>query len=405
MPTALGIVITSHRTGEGMEFFSGYPQRLLMKRTTATATATPCRTLCRCLSGALGHPLTSSDLPASAAQWEKVLRLSGDHLVTPQLRWALREQDLFSTLPTDVAEYLEAVYTLNLDKNTRCEEQLAKFIQALNSLGVRPLLLKGAAVIVGGLYPTPGERMITDIDVLIPSEHLPEILDRLAAEGYRLANGNGKPENIEEPKHLSHHHYPPIYHPDWPVTIELHLHPVPLHYGRLLGADEMFREATPLKWHGGECLLPAPVHFIVHNFIHGFLHDTKYAMKNVSLRQLFEFALASRTYGNLLDWNAIRQCCKMLGYEIALRQYLTLVGVCFGSPFTPSVTADWVERVRIEPYLIRMNLQNRAVLRMVNISCLVISRLFVLVRDPGKIKRLLDKDSYLKLRDRVFPPG
>jgi hypothetical protein len=247
------------------------------------------------------------------------VRLSGDHLVTPQLRWALREQDLFSTLPTDVAEYLEAIYTLNLDKNARCEEQLAQFIQALNSLGVRPLLLKGAAVIVGGLYPTPGERMITDIDVLIPSEHLPKILDRLAVEGYRSSGWRRQTgEYRVSPKHLTHHHYPPIYHPDWPVTIELHLHPVPLHYCRLLGTDEMFREATPLRWHGGECLLPAPVHLIVHNFIHAFLHDTKYAMKNVSLRQSFEFALASRTYGNLLDWNAIRQRCKMLGYETRL---------------------------------------------------------------------------------------
>jgi hypothetical protein len=170
---------------------------------------TPCRSLCRCLSGALGHPLNSSDLPESPAQWERVLRLSGEHLVTPQLRWALREQDLFSALPVDVAEYLEAIYTLNLDKNARCEEQLAQFIQALNSLGVRPLLLKGAGVIVGGLYPTPGERMITDIDVLIPSGHLQKILDRLAVEGYLLADGDGKPENIGEPNHLSHHHYPP----------------------------------------------------------------------------------------------------------------------------------------------------------------------------------------------------
>jgi len=112
--------------------------------------------LCRCLTGALGQPMTTSDLPASPAEWEKVLRLSSAHLVTPQLRWALREQGLFSTLPADAAEYLEAVYTLNLEKNTQCEDQLAQFIKALNCIGVRPLLLKGAAVLVGGLYPTSG---------------------------------------------------------------------------------------------------------------------------------------------------------------------------------------------------------------------------------------------------------
>ncbi|MEF8721760.1 MAG: nucleotidyltransferase family protein [Candidatus Accumulibacter delftensis] len=188
------------------------------------------------------------------------------------------------------------------------------------------------------------------------------------------------------------------------MTIELHLHPVPLHYSRLLGTDEMFREARPLRWRGGECLLPAPVHLIVHNFIHAFLHDTRYAMKNLSLRQSFEFALASHTYGNLVDWNAIGQRCKRIGYETAWRQYLTLVHVCFGSSLAPVGSVDWAERMRIEPYLIRMNLESRAVLWVVNFVCQLASRLFVLIRDPGKVKKLLYKNSYLKLRDRVFPP-
>jgi hypothetical protein len=60
--------------------------------------------------------------------------------------------------------------------------------------------------------------------------------------------------------------------------------------------------------------------------------------------------------------------------------------------------------MRIEPYLIRMNLESRAVLWVVNFVCQLASRLFVLIRDPGKVKKLLYKNSYLKLRDRVFPP-
>jgi hypothetical protein len=86
----------------------------------------------------LGQPLARSDLPANQSEWEKMLRASSAHLAAPQLRWALREQGLFSACPADVAEYLDAIYTLNLDRNLQCEDQLADFIRLLNSIDVAP---------------------------------------------------------------------------------------------------------------------------------------------------------------------------------------------------------------------------------------------------------------------------
>jgi len=221
---------------------------------------TPFRILCRCLTGALGQPLAQSDLPASPVEWEKVLRLASAHLVIPQLRWALREQGLFSALPIDVTEYLEAVHTLNLEKNDHCEDQLAHLIEAMNCIGVRPVLLKGAAVLVSRLYPSSGERMITDLDVLVPSSDLHEILAKLASVGYQGIGKKGGLVKIEHPEDFSHYHYPAIYNPDWPVTVELHVHPVAPRHGRLLTTNEYFRDATPLKWRGGDCLLPALDH-------------------------------------------------------------------------------------------------------------------------------------------------
>ncbi len=142
--------------------------------------------LCQCLSGALGQSLSPSSLPTSEERWASVLRLSGDHLVTPVLRWALREQKgLYDELPSNVVDYLEAVYALNLEKNLSCEDQLSELISDLNKIEVRPVLLKGAAMLVGGLYPTSGERMISDLDILIPEERLPDVLSRMLALGYQ----------------------------------------------------------------------------------------------------------------------------------------------------------------------------------------------------------------------------
>ena len=61
------------------------------------------------------------DLPANEAEWRSVLRLSSTHLVTPLLRRAFQEHGLVSGLPPDVLEFLDAVYTLNLDCNLHYE--------------------------------------------------------------------------------------------------------------------------------------------------------------------------------------------------------------------------------------------------------------------------------------------
>jgi hypothetical protein len=112
------------------------------------------------LSGALGQTLAQSDLPATETEWRNVLRRSCAHVVTPALRWALREQGYTSELPPDVLDFIDAVYTLNLEGNCHYEDQLAHLIWSLNEIRVRPVLLKGAAALVNGLYPTSGERMI-----------------------------------------------------------------------------------------------------------------------------------------------------------------------------------------------------------------------------------------------------
>ncbi|MBK8579975.1 MAG: nucleotidyltransferase family protein [Candidatus Accumulibacter sp.] len=318
------------------------------------------RTLCRCLTGALGQPLAPPDLPASPAEWEKVLRLSSAHLVTPQLRWALQEQgkDLISAIPADVVDYIDAIYTLNLEKTGRVKEQLAQFIQALNCLGIRPLLLKGAAVIVGGLYPTDGERMVTDIDVLIPPSSLPEILEKLASIGYQEMDNTGGLVKIRTAEALSHHHYPPLFNPDWPVTVELHVQPVLLRYGRLLSTEELFLAATPLSWPEADFLLPAPEHMIVHNIIHTFLVDTRDQMRNMSLRQSFRVC-PGQSY--------LRGSYRLGCHQGALRHdrprdsFATVSGIgesLFQLSLAKRNTVDLNQKARIWPYVVRQNLEN-----------------------------------------------
>ena len=276
------------------------------------------------LSGALDQPLNATDLPVDTASWQKVLRFSGAHHVTPLLRWAFKKNALMSALPIDILEHIEAMYAINLDDNLRYEDQLAHLIQTLNSLGVRPVLLKGAAALVRGLYPTAGERFVGDIDILIPPHQLEDVVNKLLAEGYTTKATKVELLDVANFIQTGGHHYTPIKHPDWPVWVELHVHPVLSHVEQLLTHEEMVRDAISINWRGTECLLPSPTHFVMHTIIHAFFVDYL-KFQTLAFRQLFEFVHASRVYANQIDWTVIQQ--RFVGYST---NYLVWANVYFG---------------------------------------------------------------------------
>jgi len=243
--------------------------------------------------------------------------------------------------------------------------------------------------------------MVTDLDVLVPAANLPEILAELASVGYQTMDGEGNLVKIGRPEPFLHHHYPPVYHPDWPVMVELHVHPVVQKHGSLLANEELFRDATPVKWRAADCFLPAPRHLLVQNIIHTFLVDTRDAMKKMSLRQAFEFVLASGAYEDQIDWDAISERFETLGYGSELRQYLALANTCFNSHTTKAIRVEPNDQAKIRPHLFRLNTENRAALGATDLLCLTTILLRRLRSDPRRIRRLIDPKLYRYLLDSI----
>ncbi|MGH6848749.1 MAG: nucleotidyltransferase domain-containing protein [Methylocella sp.] len=338
------------------------------------------------------------DLPENEAEWQRVLHLSSTHLVTPLLRRSFQEHGLVSGLPADVLEFLDAVCALNLERNLRYEDQLAHLIQVLNNTGVRPVLLKGAATFVSGLYPTPGERMIGDIDVLIPPSKLAGAVEHLIAAGYMPVAAEEKlPDTADNG--LKFHHYPRIYSLDWPAPVELHVHPVHLPAARLLGSEEVVRDATPLNWRGGDCLLPSPTHFVMHNVIHAFVVDSR-DRGILSLRQLFEFVYAVRTYGERIDWAVIQQRFDSLGYRSALRGYVVVANAYMGFQVPPALIISGWTRLRCRFY--RFQPETPATHFLFSLGRLLRIRARNLGNNPRNMKKLLSVRFYIRLYKAVL---
>ena len=341
------------------------------------------------MSGALGQTLAQSDLPENETEWRNVLRLSRVHLATNMLRWSLREQRLFLDLPSDIVEFLDVFYALNLDHNRRCVDQLAHLTQTLNSIDVAPLPLKGAATFVNGLYPTLGERMISDIDVLIPAPRLPEILNKLASVGYQpIYTGRDlpNPQGFES----QGHHYPPVINPDWPARVELHVHPVHLPLIKVLASEDVFRDATALSWRGGELLLPSPTNFITHNIVHA---SADFRRTNfLSLRQLFEFVHVIRSSGDQIDWDVIKHRFEDCGYRNYLRGYVAFANAYFGCQLPPGINIGGEDRLRQK--LHQTSVENSAVAWLLFIPNVIFRRARSLRNNPHDFKKLLNRGFY-----------
>ena len=347
------------------------------------------------LSGALGQPLNATDLPVDTTGWQKVLRFSGAHHVTPLLRWAFQKNGLMSALPIDVLEHLEAMYALNLDDNLRYEDQLAHLIQTLNNLGVRPVLLKGAAALVRGLYPTAGERFIGDIDILIPPDQLETVLNKLLAEGYTTKATKVELLDVANFILTGGHHYTPIKHPDWPVWVELHVHPVLSRVGQLLNPEEIVREAIQINWRGTECLLPSPTHFVMHTIIHAFFVDfvdfVDYQV--LAFRQLFEFVHASQVYANEIDWIVIQQ--RFVGYSTAYMVWAS-VYLGFQAPSELGVSKWLPLRARLHRAYLEMTPS------VILSTIILIKKLNKRIRKPFEWKSLLTLDLYVRFYQRYL---
>ena len=143
---------------------------------------------------------------------------------------------------------------------------------------------------------------------------------------------------------LKIHHSPRIYSLDWPAPVELHVHPLHLPIARLLGSKEVVRDATPLNRRRGDCLLPSPTHFVMHNVIHAFVWD-KRDLEFLSLRQLFEFVRTNRTYSERIDWAVIQQRFDSLGYGSALRGYVVLSNAYLGFQVPPELPISGFARL------------------------------------------------------------
>ncbi len=196
--------------------------------------------------------------------WRQMVAIASEHLVAPALSLKLQQRGLLALLDLELRNYLSSLAGLNRQRNQQILNQMADLIHVLDDIGVTPLFLKGTAHVLLGLYSNLSQRVIGDIDLLVPKEHLVECVVALRDHGY---------VDTSRPKPLppNHHHAHPLIHNLHPAAVELHTHLIAKRWRSALPTAHVVDNATQHEVDGQTVLLPYPEDLIVHNIAHSQL--------------------------------------------------------------------------------------------------------------------------------------
>ena len=200
-------------------------------------------------------------IETDSIDWKIFASLCSNHLVLPVIYLRFNSHQLLEHLPVEFVEFLKEIYELNLNRNLQILEQLKAITNVLNQSNIYPTYLKGAAHLLDGLYSDVGERILGDIDFLVPEKNYLAAGKIMEKGGYKNIITKKIYYALESLKH-----YPRLAHPQFPAVIEIHreLTESYLNWFNPKIVDSGKKEVDSL----GGCYVLCDQHKIILNFVH-----------------------------------------------------------------------------------------------------------------------------------------
>jgi len=284
--------------------------------------------LCRALSRPRAATLLS---PADAGRlhWVSVVAQANRGRTVTNLAVALAELGWPAGVPEDVRDYLILVEQANAAQNRAIRGLVAEVAAILAGADIPFALLKGANWLLEVDDRLIGERMLTDIDLVVAPAAWAAALQAMEAAGFRPA--------MRREIYERHFHHVPVARPGDVVTVEMHRH---LGWQRhLLTPDEVVTAARPAP-RMPQARLSSPRHRLIFGSLHAQLQNMEYAAGVFSLRDLCDIQHLVQSHGGELDWQTIAEDSRERGIfpQLAASLHLArrLLGVLLPPPFAAS---------------------------------------------------------------------
>ncbi len=179
-------------------------------------------------------------------------------------------------VPVDILRDIAMVYGANAEFNHVIFEELAEIVDALNQIGVDPVVCKGAALILS-LYKDLGVRRCADVDLLVPRDRAIDAEHCLRTRGYT----SEVQHDARRAWYLrSHHHLPPLNRMRASKKVGIEIQWRTSQHAKAGELTERLWRASEITDMGGSSVrIPAAEHLFLHGVLdiwgHRFLKGIK----------------------------------------------------------------------------------------------------------------------------------
>ena len=267
------------------------------------------------------HPDFSEDIIKMISDdeidWAHFVNLCSNHLILPVIYLKFKSHKLIEHLPEELAEFLKEIYELNLARNEQILLQINDILKLLNANDIYPTFLKGTGNLLDGLYKNKGERMIGDIDFLVPEKDYLKAAKILEDDGYSI-------RRLIYSDILDPQHYPPLFKTSEPVRVEVHRLVVPHKYGRKFNSG-LIEKIRIMPFDDTSCFTLSDKHNCILNFLHSQMAHNGHLSGIISFRDIYDMYLISKR----IDVCSI---IKDIQYKRKAKNYFYLVGKALNLP-------------------------------------------------------------------------
>jgi len=356
--------------------------------------------ICRCLAPYYdeGDILDiRSQLAQADVSMEWVVNIANDYFVTPGLWSGLKSKGLETLLDEEPFRYLHTLHAMNLERNTHLRHQLIEAVRALNSAGIKPLLFKGSGQLLQPIHNDIGNRIMSDLDILIPLEQIPDAINALIDKGYHEADAKYATQKF--------HHLPPLMRSGDYGPIELHRQALHNEISHVLPTRKIWEDARSNMVDDIHFFLPSPTHSILICMLHSQKFNNQYDPRQFNPRALQDLAVMTMCYSEEIDWSSIRCMMKDHGLNYLAGSHLLSAHRLMGMPLPSGMMPGFLSRLL---YIVSFGSMNWSIVerlsrRVLKLSAHQICRHYgcsrqLLPLTAYRIKYLLSYCKRLKLR-------
>ena len=265
----------------------------------------------------------------TSLQWDLLIRQGRRSHLLARLAHRLQQNTLLDAVPRMARLHLLSALRMVDRQDVAMRWEVANIDKALAPIGVKVVLLKGAAYLLAGLPPAHG-RSFSDVDILVPKQRLAEVESELKLHGWQ---GGDMDDYDQRYYRRWMHEIPPMRHIRRGTTIDVHHAILPETARVKVNTPALLDTLVPLPGFDHLYVL-APVDMVLHSATHLF-HEG--GLEN-GLRDLFDLDALLRHFGEQATfWPSLVPRAVELGLARPLHYALRYLAELLTTPIPPAV--------------------------------------------------------------------